>query len=85
MAPAKINLYLKVFDRRADGYHRIETLVIKLKLADRLIFRFSDRGELTVNVKGSPDLDGPANLAYRAAEAYFERAGISLLLSGNRG
>jgi 4-diphosphocytidyl-2-C-methyl-D-erythritol kinase len=37
-APAKINLYLEVLGRRADGYHEIDTLMMPLALADELTF-----------------------------------------------
>jgi len=36
-APAKINLYLHVHERRSDGYHNLESLVIFLDLADELV------------------------------------------------
>ncbi len=35
-APAKINLFLHVTGRRADGYHLLESLFVYLDLADRL-------------------------------------------------
>ena len=35
-APAKVNLYLKVLDKRDDGYHNIETLFERISLADRI-------------------------------------------------
>jgi 4-diphosphocytidyl-2-C-methyl-D-erythritol kinase len=37
-APAKLNLYLEIFGRRADGFHELETLMVPLKLADSVIF-----------------------------------------------
>jgi len=35
-APAKINLYLKVIQRRNDGYHDIETLFERISIFDRI-------------------------------------------------
>lgn len=37
-APAKINLFLEVRGRRADGFHEIETLMAGLSLGDTLVF-----------------------------------------------
>jgi len=35
-APAKINLFLRVLNRRPDGYHEIESLMQKIELFDIL-------------------------------------------------
>lgn len=35
-APAKLNLYLEVLGRRADGFHEIETLMVSVSLFDQL-------------------------------------------------
>jgi 4-diphosphocytidyl-2-C-methyl-D-erythritol kinase len=35
-APAKVNLTLRVLNRRGDGYHEIESLVVFAQVADRL-------------------------------------------------
>src|SRR3990172_4682976 len=35
-APAKLNLFLDVFDRRADGFHDLETLMVPIRWFDSL-------------------------------------------------
>ncbi len=43
-APAKLNLFLKVVGRRADGYHLLQTLMVKLSLADQVEMKIGGRG-----------------------------------------
>jgi 4-diphosphocytidyl-2-C-methyl-D-erythritol kinase len=73
-APAKINLYLAITGKRADGYHDIETLMQKIDLADRIQLRVGNSGiRLTC-----PGIDLPtdeSNLAYRAAVSFLRAAG----------
>jgi len=33
--PAKLNLWLEVFERRSDGFHEIESLMVPISLFDR--------------------------------------------------
>jgi len=78
-AHAKINVYLKVLGRRADGYHDIETLILPVSLADTLTVRFD--AELRLTVKGERADAVPVddtNLVMRAARALAGRAGIDL-------
>lgn len=72
-AQAKINLRLRILAREASGYHQIETLFLRLELADDLRVRLTS-GERSLDVAGGDaDAIGPVekNLAWRAAEAYF--------------
>ena len=39
LAPAKLNLYLDVLGRRADGFHELETLLAPIRLYDRLVWQ----------------------------------------------
>ena len=39
-APAKINLFLKVLNRRTDGFHEIESQMLKIELFDILHLSF---------------------------------------------
>lgn len=70
-APAKINLFLHVTGRRADGYHLLESLVAFASVGDALTAAPSD--ELIFEVDGpfaKPLLSaGEDNLVLRAARA----------------
>lgn len=74
-APAKVNLLLRVMDRRPSGYHELETLFQAVGLYDRLYLARTLEPGVTLEVLEA-DL-GPAedNLVFRAARAYLEAAG----------
>lgn len=75
-APAKVNLFLGVYERRPDGYHRLETLFERLDLADELTVRRRPTGcVLTCSDPAMPT--DARNLVIRAAEHFFQAAGIS--------
>lgn len=74
-APAKLNLFLEVHGRRADGYHELVTVMQRVSLADTLrVVRIPER-----EVRISCDAPGvPAtadNLAARGARAVLEELG----------
>jgi hypothetical protein len=76
-APAKVNLVLRVGAARPDGYHDILSLMVPLDLADGVDVRIASRpGPVTCEVPGRPDLDGPENLAARAASLFRDRFGV---------
>jgi 4-diphosphocytidyl-2-C-methyl-D-erythritol kinase len=80
LAQAKINLFLRVLGREVDGYHSIETLFLRLELADVVRIRVGDGDERGIHCHGSTypaDGLGPpeGNLTYRAAVAYAEATG----------
>lgn len=72
LAPAKVNLTLRVLGRRTDGYHDIESLVQKISIYDRITL--SDRDEPGIHLTCSdPSLStGPDNLAHLAAQLLME-------------
>ena len=76
LAPAKVNLVLRVGPPRGDGYHELLSLMVPLDLADGVDVTVHARaGGVTCRVPGRPELDGPANLAARAAALVKERFG----------
>lgn len=76
LAPAKVNLTLRVLGRRPDGYHDLSTLMIPISLADRLEIRVHGGPRVTVRTPGHPELDGDGNLCARAAAAFEAELGI---------
>ena len=72
-AYAKINLYLDVTAKRPNGYHDIVSIMQTVDLCDTLSLRVDEKGSSGIVLRCDADLpcDG-RNLAYRAAETYFE-------------
>lgn len=77
-APAKINLFLGVGRRRADGYHAVTTVAHALELADTVRLTPSDALTLTCDTDlGIPPED---NLAFRAARAFARAYDVDVLV-----
>jgi 4-diphosphocytidyl-2-C-methyl-D-erythritol kinase len=76
-APAKVNLYLHVTGRRADGYHLLDSLVVFAGIGDVLEAAPSDTLSLHVEGRFAAGLaDEPDNLVLRAARALAAAAGV---------
>lgn len=86
-APAKLNLFLKVLGKRADGYHELETLMVSIGLYDTLRISADPSGDLSLSchdagtiLPGDPPRELPpvdrANLVLRAAELLRETTGV---------
>ena len=77
-APAKINLFLHVGEKRGDGFHDLESLVVFADVGDTLTFAPSP--ELTLELDGpfAQALEGESdNLVLRAARALAQHVGRS--------
>ena len=73
LCPAKVNLYLKVLGRRADGYHELVTVMQPLSLADEVVITPAPVLSLRCSHPGVPE--GPENLVWRAATRLAEAVG----------
>lgn len=74
--PGKVNLYLEVGDRRADGYHELTTVFHAVSLVDEVTVRNADVLSLRVVGEGADDLPADArNIAWQAAELMAEHVG----------
>lgn len=69
-AAAKLNFSLDILGIRPDGYHEMDMVMQTIDLFDDV--ELSEAGTVSVFSDGSPD--GPENLAWKAAEAFFRVA-----------
>lgn len=81
-SPAKLNLFLEVTARRSDGYHELETVMLRTRLADTLCFQVVPEPLIRLQVSAATPgwlrdvfpLD-ERNLIVQVARALQERAG----------
>ena len=66
-APAKLNLFLQVTGRRADGYHALQTVFRLLDWGDRLRLRVRHDGRVVRHGAAAPGVAEADDLAVRAA------------------
>lgn len=77
-APAKVNLFLHVTGRRADGYHLLDSLAVFGPAGDRLTAAPSEALNLTLAGPFGESLAAePDNLVLRAARALAAEAGVA--------
>ena len=76
-APAKLNLFLHITGRRANGYHELQTLFQFLDYGDTLHFRLRDDGQLNLLTELA-GVDTEDNLIIRAARLLREASGCQL-------
>lgn len=76
LAPAKLNLFLHVTGRRADGYHELQTLFQLLDYGDELTFRHRDDAVIRL-LTDLPGVDHDNNLIVRAAKLLQTHTGSS--------
>lgn len=77
-APAKINLFLHVGDKRADGFHALQSLVAFTGVGDVLHFEPADDVRLTISGPFGAGLGaGEDNLILRAARALLDHTGLA--------
>ncbi len=71
LAPAKINLSLKLLGRRSDGFHEIETLIAPITLCDEIEIEKSHSKQIEFHCDDPSVPTGDDNLIVRAAKSFF--------------
>ena len=83
LAPAKVNLSLRIFGKRPDGFHEIETLIAPISLYDKIDIEKQNRW-IDFSCDDATLSTGDDNLVVRAAKLFFERteikSGVSIKL-----
>jgi 4-diphosphocytidyl-2-C-methyl-D-erythritol kinase len=76
LAPAKINLSLRVLRRRDDGFHEIESLLVPVSVFDRLEVELADGGGLVFTCDDATLATDDTNLVVRAARLFCAEVGL---------
>ena len=76
-APAKINLFLHILGRRADGYHLLQSVFRLIDLQDTIYIRIRKDGEIH-RASEHPDVPEAQDLTIRAAHLLKTHANCSL-------
>lgn len=74
---AKINLSLDVTGKRADGYHNVELIFMEIPICDTVNVSLRDDGQIILVCDDNTIPSGRENIAYRAAEFFFDEYGRS--------
>src|SRR6266513_6508164 len=81
LAPAKINLSLKILSRRDDGFHELDTLIAPVSLYDEIRIDKEPVCGIRFGCDDPSVPQGSDNLAVRAAQAFFETTRIKAAVS----
>lgn len=76
-APCKINLFLHITGRRADGYHDLQSVFLLLDHGDELRIRVRQDGQL-IHLNPLPGVLPEQDLTIRAARALQKATGCAL-------
>ena len=78
-APAKINVTLRILDRRPDGFHNLWSIMQTVALEDEVQIRLrADRQDIQLRCDATQLAADQSNLVYRAAAAVLARAQQSI-------
>lgn len=82
-APAKINLFLDVLGKRANGYHDIRSIIVPVSLYDTLAIKLNGGGlgcsmeSAGLSAAVCAEVKSEKNLVTHAAQALREAGGVS--------
>lgn len=74
LAPAKINLFLRILRKRPDGYHDLASVMQPISIFDELNCSLRPEG-IVLSCPGADLPTDENNLVFRAARELFEHAG----------
>ncbi len=76
-APAKINLYLEIINKRQDGYHNIESVMHTVSLFDILEFSETELNKIELVCENSELSNPEKNIVYKATKVFKEKYNIN--------
>jgi 4-diphosphocytidyl-2-C-methyl-D-erythritol kinase len=84
LCPAKINLGLRVLEKREDGYHNVETVLQRITLFDRIRLERNEQEGINLACPESGLSEGAENIVWQAAVIFLEcirpKGGVAIRL-----
>ena len=81
LCAAKINLSLDITGKRPDNYHTLDSIFQTVSVYDKLEIALTDGEGISLKCDNSAVPCDESNLAYRAAEAFLQSAGMQANVS----
>jgi 4-diphosphocytidyl-2-C-methyl-D-erythritol kinase len=81
LAPAKLNIRLKITGRRPDGYHELVSIMVPVDLFDLITLTFTEQPGISISCRGFSAPANADNLVFRAAQAFFSQTDLQKGLS----
>lgn len=75
LAPAKLNIRLKITGRRPDGYHELVSIMVPVDLYDHIELKFIEEPRIDITCRGFSAPANADNLVCRAAKSFFSQIG----------
>lgn len=75
-APAKVNLFLEVLNKRKDGYHNIESIMQSINLKDKLSIKKINSSKIRILSNNKFIPHNKNNLCFKAAELLLKQMKI---------
>jgi len=78
-SPAKVNLHLTVFDKRADGFHNLESVFLAVNFGDTLHFQtVNPENSIEITMKGMDSvIPAEKNIIFKAISLFRQKTGFS--------
>jgi len=67
LAPAKINLFLKIINKRSDGYHNLQSIFQNINLYDEIYIKLRNDGKINLH-NTAVQIPKELDLGYKAAK-----------------
>ena len=77
LAPAKVNLSLRVLGRREDGFHELDSLMVRVSVFDALEIERTDAGGIAFSCDAGDVPSDDTNLVVRAALLFCSQTGVA--------
>ncbi|EKD27158.1 MAG: 4-diphosphocytidyl-2-C-methyl-D-erythritol kinase [uncultured bacterium] len=75
-SPAKVNLFLKITQKRSDGYHELETIMQKIDFGDFIEISFNSSSKITIECNNPEVPPDSSNIIWKVIEIFYKESKI---------